>query len=253
MTPAAPDVAARLEAVRERVAAAAQRAGRAPESVGLLGASKVQSAQTVAAALRHGLGGLGENYVQEAAEKRPRIEALAREQGFPLPRWHLIGALQRNKARRAVALFDVIESVDRPSLADALARAASASEVRAEQPLEIFLQVNLSAEPQKAGVAESDLVALYDHCQSQKELSVVGLMTIPAPAPNPEDNRAVFARLRAWRERLSERPGGSTLRELSMGMSRDFEIAIEEGATVVRVGSDLFGPRPAKSPVDRAT
>lgn len=237
-------VEARLAAVRERVAAAAARAGRSEDEIQLLGASKIQTPDTIAAALRGGLGLLGENYVQEAAEKRPRIEALAASQGFAAPRWHLIGALQRNKAKRAVELFDVVESVDRTSLANALARAAAAREGAA--PLEIFLQVNLSGEAQKAGVAEAELEALFEHCVACPDMSVAGLMTIPAPVDDPEDNRPVFARLRAWRDRLQARDGGQSLQALSMGMSRDFEIAIEEGATVVRVGSDLFGPRPAK-------
>ncbi len=247
MSESTSQVAARLEAVRERIAAAADRAGRKADEVALLGASKVQTTETIVQALQGGLTLLGENYVQEAAEKRPGIEALALELGFAPPRWHLIGALQRNKAKRAVELFDVVETVDRSSLANALAKAAAASEARAGRPLDVFLQVNLSAEPQKAGVAEEELEALFDHCAGLQALRVVGLMTIPAPVPDPADNRPVFARLREWRDRLAERAGGEALRELSMGMSRDFEIAIEEGATVVRVGSDLFGPRPPKA------
>ena len=246
MSTAISEVAERLDRVRERVAAAAARAGRSVDDVALLGASKVQSAETVAAALEHGLGLLGENYVQEAGEKRPQIEALAAERGFANPRWHLIGALQRNKAKRAVELFDVVESVDRPSLATALAKAVRNREGQDDQRLDVFLQVNLSAEPQKAGVAENELEALLDHCIALPELEVVGLMTIPAPVPQPEDNRPAFAALRGWRDRLSQRDGAERLRGLSMGMSRDFEIAIEEGATVVRVGSDLFGARPPK-------
>jgi hypothetical protein len=206
----------------------------------------VQPVEVVAAALEHGLGLLGENYVQEAAEKRPQIEALASERGFAAPRWHLIGALQRNKAKRAVELFDVVETVDRSSLADALAKAVARDGARSGGVLDVYLQVNLSAEEQKAGAAEEALPALFDHCVGREELRVVGLMAIPAPVEDPADNRPAFARLRAWRDRLRERPGGEDLRGLSMGMSRDFEIATEEGATVVRVGSDLFGPRPPK-------
>ncbi len=238
-----PSVAERFEAVRTRVRAAAARAGRAQAEITLLGASKVQTPETIAAALRAGLSCLGENYVQEACEKQPAIAELARSQGFPPPRWHMIGALQRNKAKLAVSLFDVIETVDRPSLASEIDKRARAQAKR----VDVYLQVNLSNEPQKAGVSCADLPALLEHCTSLEQLDVVGLMSIPAPVDDPADNRPVFAQLRAWRDRLRAAPGGERLAGLSMGMSRDFEIAIEEGATVVRVGSDLFGPRPPRT------
>jgi len=245
-------IADRLERVRTRIEAAATRAGRPADQVTLLGAAKYQTPQTVAAALRAGLLCLGENYVQEAAEKRSALAALL-ETAAPdgaSPRWHMIGALQRNKAKLAVALFDVIETVDRVSLAREIDKRARAIDKR----MDAFIQVNLSEEPQKAGIAEAALPELLAECASLENLRVVGLMTIPAPVEEPAQNRPVFAKLRAARDRLSQQPGGEALRELSMGMSRDFEIAIEEGATVVRVGSDLFGPRPAK-PIekDRAT
>jgi pyridoxal phosphate enzyme (YggS family) len=154
----------------------------------------------------------------------------------------MIGALQRNKAKLAVSLFDVIQTLDRASLASEIDKRARAI----DKCIDAYIQVNLSEEPQKAGVLEQALPELLALCAPLANLRIVGLMTIPAPVPNPADNRPVFARLRSLRDMLRTQPGGEALRELSMGMSRDFEIAIEEGATVVRVGSDLFGPRPAK-------
>jgi pyridoxal phosphate enzyme (YggS family) len=236
----------RLACVLARVEAAAARASRTSDPITLLGAAKFQSPETVTAALRAGLLCVGENYVQEAAEKIPAITAeLAAELGADdalarAPRWHMIGALQRNKAKLAVGLFDVIETLDRTSLAREIDKRARAI----DKQMDAFIQVNLSEEPQKGGVAEAGLADLLADCAALKNLRIVGLMTIPAPVEDPAQNRPVFAKLRALRDSLSGEPGGEALRQLSMGMSRDFEIAIEEGATVVRVGSDLFGPRP---------
>ncbi len=237
------DIAERLASVRTRIAAAAARSSRNSDDITLLGASKVQSAEVVAAALRAGLHCLGENYVQEAAAKKPAIAALLTGHQPPTdaPRWHMIGALQRNKAKLAVSLFDVLETLDRPSLAVEVDKRARA----ADKCIDAFIQVNLSEEPQKAGVSEHALPELLSQCAPLEHLRVIGLMTIPAPVPDPDHNRPVFARLRSLRNELRDQPGGDSLTELSMGMSRDFEIAVEEGATVVRVGSDLFGPRPS--------
>lgn len=236
-------IAARLASVQARVNAAAARAGRDPSDVTLLGASKYQSPDKIAAAIRAGLRCCGENYVQEAREKLPLVRAALATDQADAVRWHMIGALQRNKARDAVQLFDVIETVDRTSLAREIDKRAHTQ----ERTIEILLQVNLSKEPQKAGIAEADLAALLTECAPLANLQVIGLMTIPAPHPEPEGNRPTFARLRTLRDTLRDSPGGGSLRELSMGMSRDFEIAIEEGATLVRVGQDLFGPRPETS------
>lgn len=237
-------IADRLAKLRTRIEAAAARGGRTAADVTLLGASKVQPPEVVAAALRNGLRCLGENYVQEAAEKQPALGALMDGSQAPgeAPQWHMIGALQRNKAKLAVSLFDVIQTLDRASLASEIDKRARAI----DKCIDAYIQVNLSEEPQKAGVLEQALPELLALCAPLANLRIVGLMTIPAPVPNPADNRPVFARLRSLRDMLRTQPGGEALRELSMGMSRDFEIAIEEGATVVRVGSDLFGPRPAK-------
>jgi len=238
------EVRERFARVRRRIEAAADRAGRQPGEITLLGASKYQSPEVVAAALRAGLVCLGENYVQEAATKQPEIAALlgSASPGLPPlapPRWHMIGALQRNKARLAVTLFDVIETLDRTSLAMEIDKRART----AEKQMDAFIQVNLSRESQKAGIREEDLQALLESCAPLANLRITGLMTIPAAAKEPEDNRRHFAQLRALRDRSRGSPGAEALEELSMGMSQDFEIAIEEGATLVRVGRDLFGER----------
>lgn len=228
--------AERLAAVRGRIADAAVRAGRRPDEVTLVGASKRIAAERVAAAVAAGLADLGENYVQEARGKIAQVAARV-----PVaPRWHGIGALQRNKAKEAVGLFEMIHTVDRASLATSLARHAAA----AGRALPVLLQVNLSREPQKAGAAEEELPALLAACAGLEGLAVRGLMAIPAPGPGPEATRPAFARLRALRERLRATADGRELVHLSMGMSADFEVAIEEGATIVRVGTALFGPRP---------
>jgi pyridoxal phosphate enzyme (YggS family) len=236
------EIADRLAAVMTRIDGAARRAGRDPAEVTLLGASKVQGPERLAAAVEAGLGCLGENYVQEARDKQPEVERLLEPEVGAQVRWHMIGPLQRNKARDAVRLFDVIETLDRESLAKELDKRAAA----VGRTIEALVQVNLSGEPQKAGVPEEGLPGLLEACSQLEHLRVIGLMTIPAPSPEPDGNRAVFARLRNLRDTLRLQPHGEDLRELSMGMSRDFETAIEEGATFVRVGTDLFGPRPAK-------
>jgi len=206
--------------------------------VTLVGVTKRVPAERVAEALRAGLGVLGENYVQEA---RAKAEALATllGSGGPRPRWRLIGRLQRNKARDAVALFEAVETLDRAELAAELDRRAA----DAGRSLEVLLQVNLSEEAQKGGAAAEELPSLLAACADLPHLRVAGLMTVPAASSDPEAARPVFARLRALAAALRDVPGGAGLRELSMGMSADFEVAIEEGATLVRVGTALFGPR----------
>lgn len=241
------EAADRLDSVRRRIAAAAIRAGREPESARLIGVSKRQPIARVASAVRAGLRDLGENYVQEAHAKRAALGPLL-PPGVAAPRWRMIGSLQRNKAGIAVDTFDAIDSVDRTSLAAALDRRAGARGV-----LEICLQVNLSGEAQKAGCAEEDLEPLLQSCQSMDHLRVVGLMTIPAANADPEATRPVFAHLAALLAELRSAPGGDALSELSMGMSADFEVAVEEGATLVRVGTALFGPRAAMPPVPQAS
>ena len=232
-------VVERLAEVRERIAAAARRAGRRPEEVALVGASKRQPAESVVAAVRAGLANVGENYVQEAATKRAAVEAALAGSAVPPPRWHLIGHLQRNKARQAVRGFDVVQTLDRAELGEALEARCAAQPRR----LRVLLQVDVSGEPQKGGAAPGELPALLARCQAWSHLEPIGLMAIPAADEPPEAARPAFARLRELRDALLREPGGSTLRELSMGMSADFEVAVEEGATMVRVGVAIFGPR----------
>lgn len=234
-------VAERLAAVRARIALAAARAGRDAAGVRLLGAAKRQPLSRIRAAVRAGLRDIGENYVQEARRVQQELREIEPE--LPPIRWHGIGALQRNKARDAVACFTCIHSVDRTPLAAALAAAAD----KAGKRLDVLLEVNLSGEASKAGVPEAGLDDLFKCAVALPALRVVGLMTLPAPSPDPEAVRPVFAKLRALRDTLRERVGGEDLTELSMGMSDDLEVAVEEGATMVRIGTALFGPREPKA------
>ncbi len=225
----------RLAAVRGRIAAAAQRSGRSADDVTLVGACKTVPAARVVEAVQAGLTHLGENYVQEASPKITEVNA-----ALPSPpQWHLIGSLQRNKAKDAVRHFAMVETLDRASLARELDKRARA----AGRSMPVLLQVNLSREEQKSGALEEDLPALLEACAALDALQVQGLMTVPALDADPERSRPAFAALRQLRDRLREAPGGDALTHLSMGMSGDFEVAIEEGATLVRVGTAIFGPR----------
>ncbi len=220
------DLRANVERVREAIARACGRAGRSPDDVLLVAVSKTVEAERIRLAVAAGISALGENRVQEAREK---IETLGR----PVP-WHLIGSLQTNKAKEAARLFDWIHSVDRVELARELSRRARAL----DRTLDILIQVNLGEEPQKAGVAPGELKALLDAMTGLESLRIRGLMAIPPAVETPEAARPFFRRLRELRD-------GAGLEHLSMGMSADFEVAIEEGATLVRVGTAIFGPRPA--------
>jgi PLP dependent protein len=222
------ETAARLKAVRLRIDASAQRSRRDPASIRLVLASKTQPASAIRAAWRADARDFGENYVQEAIAKRTELADL------PDLRWHLIGHLQTNKARVAVASFELIQSLDSSRLADALARA------RSIPPVHALIEVNLAGESSKTGVAFDQVEAVLDSARGKIEID--GLMTIPPPSATPELVRPYFARLREMRDRLATRTG-LALRELSMGMTDDFEIAIEEGATIVRVGRAVFGER----------
>jgi PLP dependent protein len=224
-TPWAEVVAANVAAVNARIAAAAMGAGRDPAAVTLVAVSKTQPQDAVVAALAAGQTVFGENRVQEAAAKYPGLRA-----AHPGLRLHLIGPLQTNKARDAVALFDVIETVDRPRLAEALAREMA----REGRRVDCLVQVNTGEEPQKAGVMPEDADAFIEDCRGKWGLPVRGLMCIP-PAEEPPAPH--FALLRE----IGRRHG---LAELSMGMSADFEVAIRFGATLVRVGTAVFGARP---------
>jgi pyridoxal phosphate enzyme (YggS family) len=224
------DTAAALERVGRRIAAACARSGRDPSSVRLVAVSKAFPAERVREALACGQTLFGENRVQEALAKIPEVGEGAV--------WHLIGHLQRNKARHAVGAFELIHGVDSAGLARELDRRAAAAGLRQA----ILLQLNLSAELTKAGAPEDDLDSLLDTVDGLAHLELRGLMTIPPPVEKPEASRRWFARLREMGERAAQRLG-RPLPELSMGMSGDFEVAIEEGATLVRVGRAVFGER----------
>jgi len=232
-------IAERLQVLHERIAAAAARAGRRPDEITLVGVSKRKPASDVVAAVRAGLTHVGENYVQEALAKVSEVNAALAAGGTPRPCWHFIGRLQRNKARHVAIHFDRIETLDRPALGDELDRRAAA----AGRTLEALVQVDVSGEPQKGGVAPSELPALLEKSERWQALRVVGLMAIPAASEDPEQTRPAFARLRELRDALAATSGAGRLRELSMGMSADFDVAIEEGATIIRVGTAVFGPR----------
>ena len=218
-------IAERLATVRERIEAACCRAGRSPDEVTLVGITKGFPADVVAEAVAAGLADAGENRVQEAAEK---IEALA-AMGVR-PRWHLVGHLQTNKAKTALDLFAIIHSVDSLRLAQELSR-------RARGPVAVLLEVNVAQEASKFGFTPGELPAALSAISSLPHLNVRGLMTVALLAADPEEVRPVFRKLRELRDACG-------LRELSMGMTDDFEVAIEEGATMVRVGRAIFGPRP---------
>jgi hypothetical protein len=219
-------VRANLDHVRERIARAAERAGRRPADVLLIGVSKTVDAERIRPAVDAGIAALGENRVQEAKAK---VAALGRAAA-----WHLIGHLQTNKVKDALELFDVIHSLDRVPLAEELERRAAA----AGREVQTLVEVNLAGEPAKSGVAPDALPAMLELIAALPHLRVRGLMAIP-PVGTPEDARPWFRALR----KLGETHG---LAELSMGMSADYETAIEEGATMVRVGTAIFGPRPAR-------
>jgi len=230
-------IAQNAAALRERIDAAAVRAGRRAGDVTLLGVAKKQSADAIVAAVAAGVREIGENFAQEAREKIPRVRELLAARGLPQPRWHFLGQLQRNKARLVAPLFDCVQTVDREELAQELSRRAEA----AGRTLEVLLQVNVDAEPQKGGAEPSELAALLAATRALPALSVRGLMAIPEPRA---DMRPAFARLRSLRDDLA-RASGVALPVLSMGMSDDFEAAIAEGATCVRIGTALFGARGA--------
>jgi pyridoxal phosphate enzyme (YggS family) len=220
------EVAANLQAIRARIAAAARSVGRDPAAITLVAASKAQPDARIRAALEAGQRTFGENYVQEAI-----AHWSARRERHPDLRLHMIGPVQTNKAREAVASFDVIETLDRPKLAQALAKEMT----RQERRLPCFVQVNSGEEPQKAGVAPNATDAFVAECR-ELGLDVVGLMAVPPEDDEPSLHFALLGKIAA-------RNG---LTQLSMGMSADYEIAVQFGATHVRVGSALFGARPPK-------
>ena len=223
-------IAQNLEVVKKRIIEAAQRTGRDPAQVRLVAVSKMVDADRVRQAVAAGHRLFGENYVQEA---RAKMAALG-----PGLTWHLVGSLQTKKAGAAVELFDLIHAVDRLKLARALDQAAA----RAGKVQEVLIQVNLAGEETKSGVAPGEAPELLRELARLPHLKVAGLMTMPPWLP-PEEVRPYFRALRELRDRLRLELG-LPLAELSMGMSGDYEVAVEEGATLVRVGTAIFGERP---------
>jgi pyridoxal phosphate enzyme (YggS family) len=227
-------LAARFADVQARINATAQRCGRDPREVTLIAISKTHPPSLIKDLVKLGAADLGENRVQEAEEKIPTV-------GRTNIRWHLVGHLQANKARRAVNLFDVIHSLDSVDLARRLDRLCAEE---GKQSLSLLIQVDLGHEETKSGIDESELQQLAETLRGLERLELIGLMTLPPFFDDPEQARPYFRRLREMRDELA-RDGlfGERSGELSMGMTNDFAVAIEEGATMVRVGTAIFGVR----------
>lgn len=221
----------RLERIRETIDRATERSGRAPGSVRLLAVTKGFPASVVREAMPLGLREFGENRVQEADAKIPEVG--------PGPRWHLVGHLQRNKAKRAVALFDEIHSLDSEDLVAEVGRRAAAD----GKKITGYVEVNTSGDPGKHGIASEETLPLLMRLRHEKAIALAGLMTIGPLHGGPDGARASFRALARLRDEAVAAGLFPTGAGLSMGMSDDFEIAIEEGATIVRIGSALFGPR----------
>jgi hypothetical protein len=239
MIPREADIRARIEAVCQRIAAACERVGRDPKDVTLLAVTKTITPEAIKLAYAAGIRYFGENRVQEAATKI--FPDFLREAGMePAPQWHLIGHLQTNKVKKALALFQVIQAVDSLRLAEALQRQAAALPKRAE----IFIEVNTSGEASKFGVPPDQALPLAQQIAALPNLQLAGLMTIGALTAKQEIIRNCFRRLRELRAEIAAANfPGVNLRHLSMGMTDDFEVAIEEGSTMVRVGRAIFGAR----------
>jgi PLP dependent protein len=227
-------LAAGLERIKERIAAAAEGAGREPGDVRLVVVSKEVDSDRVRQAVAAGATDIGENRAQELERKVAELADLPAQ-----PRWHFIGTLQRNKVRTVAGTVSLIHSVDSVALGEAIA--ARASELGIEQ--DVLIQVNVAGEASKHGVDPEGAWGVVASLAERRGIRVRGLMTI-APAGPPAEARAAFAGLRELRDRLRSELGGGSLEELSMGMTADFEIAIEEGATIVRIGTAIFGDRP---------
>jgi pyridoxal phosphate enzyme (YggS family) len=233
----AQDIAARRDRALEKIARAAERAGRRAQDVALMAVTKTQSADTVRNAARAGIVLFGENRVQEGTAK---IEVLGGE--FPRISWRLIGPLQSNKAKSALQWFSALETLDRERLATRLE--AILAEAWPGRTLPVLLEVNVGSEASKAGVSPEEAPRLLEAALACPHLDVRGLMAVPPYDEDPEQSRPHFRILSGLRDRLAA-DFGRPLPELSMGMSHDFAVAVEEGSTEVRIGTALFGPRPA--------
>lgn len=224
-------ISERFEEVLQRITRAAEAGRRDPDAVTLIAVGKTFPAETLRQAVAAGALDLGENRVQEAVAKKPHVTGA---------RWHLIGPLQRNKARAALEVFDVVHTVDRTEIADRLQFLLG--EHWSGRKLPVLVEIKIGREPQKAGALPEEAGELLEHALTCDRLDVRGLMAIPPWTEDAEASRPHFKALRELRDRLRDQ-SGAPLPELSMGMSHDFEIAIAEGATMVRVGTAIFGPR----------
>ncbi|MEG3641294.1 YggS family pyridoxal phosphate-dependent enzyme [Magnetococcus sp. PR-3] len=226
----------RLEQIQERIITACQRVGRSPQEIQLMAVSKRKPAQAIEEALQAGHLLFGENRVQEAREKLPAVQIPAEA----TPQWHLIGPLQKNKVKYIGGLFHMVQTVDTLELAEAIDKRMG----QEQRNMPILLQVNVGGEVQKSGMAPDDLEAVVTAIAPLQGVTVKGLMTVPPFAEDPEQVRPYFRALRTLATHVKQmRLPGVHMDELSMGMSHDFHVAIEEGATMVRVGSALFGAR----------
>ena len=221
------DIKANVEQVNERIIQACQRAGRSPDEVTLVAVTKTVEPSAIATAFKLGINHFGENRVQEAVQKAGQLSYLE-----PHPTWHMIGHLQSNKARVAVGIFDVIHSIDSVRLAEVVSR-------RTQKTLPVFLEVNLSGEATKSGFSVAELEPALEAISRLPRLEIKGLMTIAPMVDDAEQVRPVFQKLRSLRDAFG-------LEHLSMGMTDDFEVAVEEGATLVRIGRAIFGERGIK-------
>ena len=229
-------ITANIAALRQRIVQSASDAGRDPAEITLLAVSKTRSAEEVAVALDAGLTQIGENYLQEAVDKQAALQGRN-------ACWHFIGPIQSNKTREIASHFDWVHSVDR----EKIARRLSEQRPKRKSPLKICLQVNISREDSKSGVLPEDALTLAKQITALPALQLRGLMAIPAASDDPAEQRAAFAALRALRDTLQQALPDQTLDTLSMGMSGDMDAAIAEGSTLIRIGTALFGPRPAKA------
>jgi len=221
-----------INKIMQKIAAAAKRCNRSPDTVKLLAVTKTVPPQIIEQAIGAGLKAFGENYVQEAREKIARIQERVQ--------WHMIGHLQTNKAKYVVNLFDYIHSVDRLELAREIDRRAE----MAGRQINILIEVNISGESSKSGIRASEAIELIKNVSMMRNLSVRGLMTMAPYSDNPENSRPYFAALKDLQQKIiQEGIAGIQMDELSMGMTDDFEVAIEEGATMVRIGRAIFGER----------
>jgi PLP dependent protein len=228
------DVAGNYHKILDRISEIAGKCGRRAQEVKVLGAAKSQSVESVRAAIAAGVSLIGENYVQEAQQKKAQIP-----QGVE---WHMIGHLQRNKAKAAVEIFDLIESLDSVALARELEKQGK----RIGKKIRALVEVNLAGEESKSGIAKNDLASLLEAVAKLDHVTVEGLMTVPPFREEPEEIRRYFRELRELKDKFNaQRIPHVDLQELSIGMTQDYPVAIEEGATIVRIGTALFGPRKA--------